>query len=692
MLVVLISAAALGVIALGALGAGWYQRAARERWVRDVALPQLAETVDRIQGIQEGREAWDAYLLARRIEEVAPGDPRLETLWPRFTREITITSDPPGAAVEARYYDEPDAPPVPIGTTPLAPVRFPLGFSRVRLRLPRGDPPLDDVLGNLGLLGKEWHYRFPAPGEVPDGMVPVPAGSSSVFIPGLEHLPKEPLAAFAVDRHEVTNGEYKRFVDAGGYTDPKYWREPFVEGGRVLSFGEAVARFRDRTGRTGPASWEIGTYPDGRADVPVSGVSWYEAAAYAAWAGKSLPTLFHWNRVAFPVASARIVPPANLGGSGPVAAGRTRSENRFGAHDLAGNVREWIWNAAPGGGQRVILGGGWNDPDYAFVDYYAQPAFDRSPTNGFRCIRVLGPEPNVASLRRALGRPHRDFRAERPVSDETFALYLRQFAYDRTPLEATIDEEIPTPYGVRQRVTFAAAYGGERMMAYVFLPPGARPPYQVVVYFPGSNAISTRSSEAVDLGRVDFLPRSGRAVVLPIFKGTYERGGTLRSDYPEETAAYKDHVIAWGRDLARTIDYLETRADMDTGRLAYYGLSWGGAMGAIVPAIEKRIRVNVLYVAGLNFQRALPEVDAIHYIGRVTQPTLILNGELDFFFPSETSQRPMFELLGTPPEHKRRLVFPGGHSVPRTDMIRESLQWLDRYLGPVDAPAPPAAP
>jgi pimeloyl-ACP methyl ester carboxylesterase len=67
----------------------------------------------------------------------------------------------------------------------------------------------------------------------------------------------------------------------------------------------------------------------------------------------------------------------------------------------------------------------------------------------------------------------------------------------------------------------------------------------------------------------------------------------------------------------------------------------------------------------------------------VKQPTLILNGELDFFFPAQTSQKPMFELLGTAPADKKRLVFPGGHSVPRTEMIKESLDWLDRYLGPV---------
>jgi dienelactone hydrolase len=207
-----------------------------------------------------------------------------------------------------------------------------------------------------------------------------------------------------------------------------------------------------------------------------------------------------------------------------------------------------------------------------------------------------------------------------------------------------------------------------------------------VVFFPGSGVIETRSSASLELGRVDFVAKTGRAVMYPVYKGTFERGGDLHSDYPAETAAYKDYVIMWGKDLARSIDYLETRPDIDATRIAYYGLSWGGAMGAILPAVEKRIKANVLYVAGLLFQRALPEADQINYVTRVTQPTLLLNGELDFFFPPETSQRPMFELLGTPPEHKKRLVFPGGHSVPRTEQIRESLAWLDRYLGPVAAP------
>ncbi len=59
-----------------------------------------------------------------------------------------------------------------------------------------------------------------------------------------------------------------------------------------------MALFRDRTGRPGPATWEVGSFPEGQADFPVSGVSWHEAAAYAEFAGKSLPTLHHWFRAA----------------------------------------------------------------------------------------------------------------------------------------------------------------------------------------------------------------------------------------------------------------------------------------------------------------------------------------------------------------------------------------------------------
>jgi len=85
----------------------------------------------------------------------------------------------------------------------------------------------------------------------------------------------------------------------------------------------------------------------------------------------------------------------------------------------------------------------------------------------------------------------------------------------------------------------------------------------------------------------------------------------------------------------------------------------------------------------MSFQLALPEVDTINYIGRVRQPVLMINGQYDYFFPVETSQRPMFELFGTPPEDKEWKIYPGTHSAPTAEVIKETLAWLDRYLGPV---------
>ncbi len=143
----------------------------------------------------------------------------------------------------------------------------------------------------------------------------------------------------------------------------------------------------------------------------------------------------------------------------------------------------------------------------------------------------------------------------------------------------------------------------------------------------------------------------------------------------------------WAKDLGRSIDYLGTRDEIDTDKLAYYGASWGGLLGPIMLAVENRIKVGVFRGAGLLFQSALPEADPFHFLPRVKTPVLILNGRYDFFFPLETSQKPFFERLGTLEEHKVLRRYDTGHGVPRAERIKETLAWLDRYLGPVEQSA-----
>jgi pimeloyl-ACP methyl ester carboxylesterase len=129
---------------------------------------------------------------------------------------------------------------------------------------------------------------------------------------------------------------------------------------------------------------------------------------------------------------------------------------------------------------------------------------------------------------------------------------------------------------------------------------------------------------------------------------------------------------------------VEERPDLDHEKIAYYGSSWGGYLGAIIPTVSPRVDAVVLRVAGLTFQRALPEVEALNYLPRLTIPVIMINGEHDFFFPVETSQKPMFDFLGSPPELKRHVVYPGSHSVPLDMLTKESLDWLDAHLGPVE--------
>ena len=103
-----------------------------------------------------------------------------------------------------------------------------------------------------------------------------------------------------------------------------------------------------------------------------------------------------------------------------------------------------------------------------------------------------------------------------------------------------------------------------------------------------------------------------------------------------------------------------------------------------MPVAERRIKASVLLVGGLNYSRSLPEVEQFHYLPRISTPVLMLNGKYDFFFPYETSQVPFFELIGTRKEDKKLFLSETSHFVPRTDLIKETLAWLDRYLGPVE--------
>ncbi len=680
------------VILAGVLAVWLWRGSSRERWALQTATPEITWLID-------AGEYAKAAALTGEARAALPKDPTLEKLWIRSTGEVSVTSVPPDAVVSIRpYRGDPNAWET-LGKTPLQKVRLPReayvwrvvkpGFAAVSfIAEPLGPPPPGfPSRPNINMMyltapNINMALKLRPEASVPPEMVVVPGGTIGLAFP-LAQAPPAQIDDFLIDRHEVTNEEYKKFVDAGGYWKREFWKPPFVRDGRTIPWEEAVALFRDATGRPGPATWEAGDYSKGHEKYPVAGVSWYEAAAYAEFAGKSLPTAYHWTRASQSAAYTPLITSgSNFGREGTWPVGSEGALSGFGTTDMAGNVKEWCLNESKDG-TRLILGGGFGEPSYMFYNTDIQSPWERQANFGFRCVKLDSPPTAAAAAH--LEVMIRDYGKEKPVADDLFKAYKALYTYDTGELNAQVEATASMESSSLEKVTFDAAYGNERVTAYLFLPKNASSPFQTVVYFPGVFAFM---DDKLDLSGVEdsrgFLLKSGRALIFPVYKGTYERrDGFVPGTGPP--GSHRDHVIAWAKDLSRSLDYLETRKDIDAMKEAYFGDSLGGLQGALLPAVEKRIKAAILSSGGLTpILHPPPEADPFNFVTHVTIPVLMLSGRYDATFPLESSQNPLFHFLGTPDKDKKHVIYEGGHGAfPRPDAVRECLDWLDRYLGPV---------
>jgi len=658
----------------------------RARWAREEAIPE-------INRLLQGDDYDRAFALAQEADRYIPNDPVLAQLLPQITaRPMFSLKNAPAARVSVKPYASPAAD-WRLLEGPLDKVRLPRGTYRWRIES-AGMMTLE-FARNVGDAapsgaGVEQIDLLPA-GAIADDMVPVGPSRSPVDITGFATEDSVDLDRFAIDRHEVTNRQYKEFIAAGGYTKREFWKHPIAQDGRALSFDEAMALFLDTTGKPGPAGWELGDFPAGQGEFPVTGVSWYEAEAYARFRGASLPTIYHWARAALAFTRAapirgRIVDASNFGGKGPIGVETSAALGPYGTYDMAGNVREWCVN--PAGDNRWVLGGAWNDHVYMYVVPYSLPALDRSAVNGFRVVRYSDSE-QIAELSKPIDVFRRDFRAEKPVSDEIFEVFKRQFAYTPTPVAARVEStDTSESDWVRERVSIDVG-NGERMPVNLFIPKSGTPPFQALVYYPGLTGFVTRnatSSMATPLlfGPIDFTAKSGRIVVVPVWKGSWERyDGFIGLTGERYMQAFRQRMYDWRRETGQLLDYLATRRDVNPDGIAWAGVSFGASTMLPVLAMEPRYKTAVLQLAGLPYRDLLPEIDPLNFVPRIRQPVLMLEARYDHLFPVELSQQPMFSLLGTPADHKRSVLFDAGHGpLPRGQVIHEVLAWLDKYLGP----------
>ena len=331
--------------------------------------------------VERASESDDPMALQEVMRKYAKGRLGNRAIQSSGTARVTLLSDPPGATLLAEGL---------LGIveplqlkSPVTDRKVPIGLYRVTASAP-GRVPLTTTLFLKDPNSQVTvEMRLPLPEEVPTDMVAIggqvaralarPGGATRVY----------DLPTFLLDRTEVTVGEYQRFLASLPSDEER-----------------AVAI---------PSAWLGGQPPAGSPKLPVTGVTWAQADAFASWAGKRLPTAEEVELATFGYSgagsSSALTKPLAQAGAQREAAGRPNTQEQAaraalpvdrpdafvsasGAVDLLGNAAEWTALTPPGDPWRSqVVGGSYEDAVYAQVT--ARFSNAPSPAVGFRCAKSL---------------------------------------------------------------------------------------------------------------------------------------------------------------------------------------------------------------------------------------------------------------------------------------------------------------
>ncbi len=696
----LIPAVSIALILI--LGSLSFWRMTRAKRMRDAQ-----SSIANAEVLLARRDYAGAYEIALAAVQVLPNDERARQVLAKSAQPLAIESDPPGATVFVQRFKGP-AERVRVGITPLHVRQFARGAYLVTVEK-AGYVPAQRTVSTVPVF-----YRG---SQLPDQADPLdldllPVAQSvpgMVYVKGGEYRltgwsrPSDQVVKlndFLIDRHEVSNREFEEFVRAGGYRRRELWKQSFIADGKSLSFEEAMARFRDTTALPGPRNWIGGAPPPGRENHPVTDVTWYEAAAFAEWKGKKLPTVYQWEKAArHPLhRSISTTLPWGLISEGMDATERANFQGKgtlpvdsmpfgispYGAFHMAGNVSEWCRNARePGFSTR---GGSWNDPVYIFGRTAGYPATFTDATIGFRCMKDLGASTAGVDADDqggfALGSGD-VIPVYHPVDDATFAGIRARYDYAPGALHARVVEVADTPSWRREKIEFTVG-PGRVALAYLYLPKGYRRPLQVIHFAPAGDVVGgwkplTTSIEST----LPAFIRGGRAVFSVALAGFFDRPAPPDFTIPDSRSPeYVDYVVSQVTELRRGLDYMESRQDLDASRVAFMGPSAGSWAGVLLTGLETRYRSVLFIGTGIDPMEAtdvLP-TNRIHFAPRIAAPKLMIQGHYDEDAPLKSSAEPLFRLFREP---KRLFVYEGGHAPPASILVPNATNWLDETLGPV---------
>lgn len=273
--------------------------------------------------------------------------------------------------------------------------------------------------------------------------------------------------------------------------------------------------------------------------------------------------------------------------------------------------------------------------------------------------------------------------AQTPVSDDGFAILRETFAYDqKLPLNARIIQKFDTATFTREKFVFDG-WRNSRVPGLIAVPKNGAGRHPVVLMIDGIGGWKERWWQHTSWNRgrgvVDSLLANGYAVVMldayasgeRISENDYVTAETFIGKYPQ----IRDQVTQTTIEHRRLIDYLATRADIDTTRIGALGLSLGGMATMVLGAIEPRVKVGVIGLTPM--QNMPPMIWPGHFAARVSMPLLIMAGRTDrHYYTAEQVER-VHGMLGA--VEKKLVWYDVGHKLPEP-YAGESVAWIRQHL------------
>ncbi len=644
----------------------------------------LDEELPRIIQLYDKGKILDVYNLTEKLHELNPKNEVINSYYNKSRRYIKVNTNISGVKISIKIKG--DSLYKKIGLTPIDSIGVPRIRDSYLLKLEHNGISYIEI----GNPPHNHNYRLPVNEfKVPKDHIPfLGKDFSKMRLQGVE-FDDIKISPFSISKFEVSNKEYLEFLDNGGYTNPKFWDFPIVIGGKSYDFKSTVKLFVGKYGKPGPANWSYGKYPSGLDNMPVTGVSWFEAKAYARYKKLDIPNVFQWlyaSGIGFTSwYNPDVLNKSNFNSNQLREVDDIRG-NANKINNIAGNVKEWLHN--PFGDKKdelSILGGSYQEPSYYFKNYASLPPLDRSIGNGIRLLRNFTLNDNDTNKTLVVPDFYRDITSEPDVSDDVFEVFKSQFDYKKTELNVStnIANDFQSGYTL-ETFTLDTTYDSkEKLFGYIIYSNSYEDRCSPIIVVPSARGIVNKTVKNLPknlLSKFKYLIDEGYAIFHPIYFNTYSRERVIDTWLPNESEEYKEMIIKWGQDYKRSLDYLETRKDFKFKNLSYYGASLGSRYANIFLAIDDRVKSAFLVVGGLRMQRAKKEIDEHYYLRRVKTPIFHVVGKLDATLGYEDIYLPWKKLVGTDAKNLKTVELENfGHGVPTDTVVKYHKSWIEKY-------------